>query len=270
MTDERTQPWYEAAFGAHYPLLYRHRDAREARRCLRLLPRLAPLTAGAGELVLDLGCGDGRHLAELAATGVVPVGLDLSAALLEVAAARRGAGGVLVRGDMRALPFGTGRFAAVLSLFTAFGYFGPPAANAAPVQEVARVLRPGGHWFLDYFDGDAVLAELGDGQPRVRERRLECLAVRETRRYVAATSQVIKDVQLRPLPGQAVAAAEWGIGPDGLDYREQVAVFTLAGLDQLAAQVGLDRVAGAGDYDGGPLGAGARWLLVYRKESVAD
>jgi len=267
MADERGSPWYAAAFGAHYPLLYQHRDQAEARRCLELLPRLAPLTGAAAGPILDLGCGDGRHLRWLAAAGHEVVGLDLSPHLLAAALARQGTRPLtLVRGDMRCLPFADGRCAAVLSLFTAFGYFGPPAANGQPVAEVARVLRPGGHWFLDYFDGDRVRAELGSGQPQVRDRELDCLQVRETRRYLVERRQVIKDVRLTARSGQETAAAAVGVGPEGLRYAEEVAVFTLAELDALAGGHAMVRVAAAGDYDGAPLGAGSRWILVYRKE----
>ena len=269
MPDGPDRPWYEAAFGAHYPVLYRHRDEAEAQRCLELLPQLAPLVPAdraAPRTVLDLGCGDGRHLQWLAAAGQPAIGLDLSPQLLALAAARRGLDAPLVRADMRNLPFVGGSFGAVLSLFTAFGYFGAPAANAGPVGEVGRVLTGGGHWFLDYFDGDRILTELGDGHAVVRERELEPLRVRESRRYAAVTRQVVKLVELEPLPGHEPAAAAAGVGPAGLRYTERVAVFTIAELDELAGGAGLVRVAAAGGYNGEALGAGPRWVLVYRKE----
>lgn len=257
--------WYQAAFGAHYPLLYQHRDEAEAKRCLELLPRLAPLADNSGAPILDLGCGDGRHLAWLKAAGQAAIGLDLSPHLL-ASAGQREPVSPLVQGDMQHLPFAGASLASVLSLFTAFGYFGPPAANAGPVREIARVLRRGGHWFLDYFDGDRVLAELGDGQPRTRERELDCLRIKEVRRYHADRSQVCKEVELRALPGRQKQASGYGIGPDGLFYTEQVAVFRLAELDELTAAEGLVRVAAAGGYEGQPLGEGTRWILVYGKE----
>lgn len=259
------EPWYSAAFGAFYPVLYGHRDAEEARRCLALLPRLAPLPEVGGASVLDLGCGDGRHLEPLAAAGLAVVGLDLSAPLLRAARSRPGSA-PLVRGDMRTLPFVDGRFAAVLSLFTAFGYFGPDGGDRVVVAGIARVLAPGGHWFLDYLDADRVRADLQEG-PRTRERAAGPLCVLETRRLEEGA--VAKDVSLAAVPGREAEAAALGVGPDGITYAERVTLYTLAGLDALAAGCGLHRVAGAGGYDGTPLGDGTRWLLAYRKGTPA-
>ncbi len=258
--------WYETAFGAHYPALYAHRDRDEARRCLALLPRLAPLGPGP---VLDLGCGEGRHLQELAAAGVPAVGLDLSAPLL---ARARSAGPQrrLVRADMRQLPLRAQACSAVLSLFTAFGYFGPVADHEPVVAGIARVLRPGGHWFLDFLDSERVTAEIAGGVP-VRERQLAGVEVREQRQLAGAPRRVIKTVTLTPAAGDPAAAARLGIPAGGLQYREEVTLMSLEELDGLAAGAGLTRVAAAGDYDGAPLrpGASARWLLVYRRGATA-
>lgn len=265
-------PWFVTAFGAHYPALYGHRDEVEARLCLDLLPRLAPLSGAgpaAGRPLLDLGCGDGRHLAHLASLAVPAIGLDLSPHLL--AGARRRLGGKrdaapLVRGDMRRLPFGDGSLGGVLSLFTAFGYFGPLAANGGVVAEIGRVLAAGGHWFLDYFDAGQVRRELEPaGVPALRERKVGPCAVTETRRLDSVGGVVLKDVVLTPLPGREDEAGALGVGPAGLRYQEEVALFALDELDALATGHQLDRVAAAGGYEGQPLGGGSRWLLVYRK-----
>ncbi|MBE0564554.1 MAG: class I SAM-dependent methyltransferase [Krumholzibacteria bacterium] len=258
------EPWFTTAFGAHYRALYAHRDAEEARRCLALL-------RGAGALlppVLDLGCGDGRHLQALTAADG-PLGLDLSAPLL-AEARKRVPGARLLRGDMRSLPLRDASLGTVLSLFTAFGYFADDAENARPAAEAGRVLRPGGHWCLDLFDGDRVRAELGDGRPRPRDRSSGPLAVREVRRFDAATATVGKQVEVRPAPGQAAEAAALGISGDGLAYREMVRVYTLPEVDDLAAGAGFRRVAAWGGYAGEPLGGGSRWLLVYRRGAVQE
>ena len=96
--------------------------------------------------VLDLGCGDGRHLDRLRRCRRTGRG---AGSFLRSAGCRErmrtdGAPLRLVRGDMRCLPLPTDAVAAVLSLFTAFGYFAEPGANEAVVGEIARVLHPGG------------------------------------------------------------------------------------------------------------------------------
>lgn len=260
------EPWYRVAFGAFYPCLYSHRDDDEARRCVDALARLAPLGNAGGRPLLDLGCGDGRHLGRLRSQGLPVVGLDLSRALLQ-AARQRGLGAGLVCADMRRLPFGDAAFGGVLSLFTAFGYFGEAAeegsgGDAAVIREIARVSAPGGHWFLDFLNADQVRLELA-GKSLTRTREAGPLAVTETRRLEA--NAVVKDVRLTALPGRGSEAAELGVGPDGVEYAERVRLYSLADLDRMAGDADLHREGAAGDYDGAPLGAGPRWLLAYRK-----
>jgi SAM-dependent methyltransferase len=302
--------WYEAAFAQHYPVIYRHRDAAEAERCIRNLPRLAEL--GGGPL-LDLGCGEGRHLVHLRKLVPVAVGLDLSMPLLASAQERLDATGkrdplgtvgevngcaecaksgspLLVRGDMRWLPFPGESLTAVLSLFTAFGYFGDLEAHTGLVAEIAGVLTPGGHWFLDYLNCDHLVNELKEDTNNMRESERGPFLIREERilagdgrRPSSAIStrdpgptdtftrpdQVRKRVTLKPRPGCEEEAAALGVTSAGLTYEEQVALFSLEEMDALAERHGLARVTSAGDYDAGPLTADSpRWLLVYRRRGA--
>jgi SAM-dependent methyltransferase len=73
-------------------------------------------------------------------------GVDLSRTLLAHARSR-GTGRLLryTRADMRTLPRDwTGRFDAVLNLFTSFGFFTDPRDDVRVIREFARVLRPSG------------------------------------------------------------------------------------------------------------------------------
>lgn len=254
--------WYEVAFGAHYPDLYGHRNDAEALRCLELLPRLGPLR-NQGLPVLDLGCGDGRHLAYLKKMKLDAIGLDLSSPLLALADARPEKI-PLIRGDMRALPFKEQALASVLSLFTAFGYFGKIEENEIVMQEVSRVLCTGGHWFLDYFNCDRVREELGSGEKFSRQRIKGGMRIEETRQYSEPMGIVSKEVFLKPIPETDSSSS---IPTSGLRYMEKVAVFKLNQIDDLARKNGLVRVSSAGSYDGASLDEGDRWILVYRKES---
>ncbi|MFH1845769.1 MAG: class I SAM-dependent methyltransferase [bacterium] len=258
--------WYRQAFGAFYLLLYQHRDVAEAERCVSTVLRLVPFGEGP---VLDLGCGDGRHLVTLTGQGMPAVGLDLSPELLTAANRRRLAGELvspLVRADMRTLPLANHAVTGVLSLFTAFGYFGGLADHAGLVSEITRVLRPPGYWVLDYLNCDQV-RQAGASLDRLdSERRVGPLRFRESKQLAADPERVVKSVQVTPLPGQEPAAAEWGVPATGLTYSEEVALFSLDAMDALAADHGLKRIATVGDYDGRPLVADSpRWLLVYQK-----
>jgi trans-aconitate 2-methyltransferase len=107
----------------------------------RVIARLAPR---AHERILDLGCGTGRLTLELAehVPGGLVVGLDLSDAMLRVAAqASRGRGVQLVRGDGTRLPF-QAAFDAVFS--TATLHWIPDHLQA--FQTVFDALRPGGRF----------------------------------------------------------------------------------------------------------------------------
>src|SRR5689334_4554567 len=69
---------------------------------------------------LELGCGTGRLLMPLARAGIKIAGLDLSAPMLARAIGRakrivRARRPLIVRGDIRTLPFAKGTFGAVMA-----------------------------------------------------------------------------------------------------------------------------------------------------------
>lgn len=99
---------------------------------------LARAVAADATVVLDLACGSGPMSRELARPGRTVVGLDLSEHELELAAAR--GPGPWVRADALRLPFRDGSVDVVTSSLGLVVV--QPLAQV--VEEVARVLRPGG------------------------------------------------------------------------------------------------------------------------------
>lgn len=129
--------------------------AAELRELRRLLP---PPPAR----VLDVACGTGRHSVGLARLGYAVTGADLSPSYLALArrrARRSGAKVAFVRCDMRCLGL-SGRFDAVINLWTSFGYFATPAQDIAALRSMRAALAPGGRLILEIVDGDHVRERL--------------------------------------------------------------------------------------------------------------
>lgn len=95
--------------------------------------------------VLDVGCGTGRWLRRYLQRNLVPVGVDATQGMLQLAAAS-GVECQLVVGCAQNLPFGDGIFDLV-SAVTVIQHI-PPEDQGYALQEMARVLRPGGHLLL--------------------------------------------------------------------------------------------------------------------------
>jgi len=233
--------WFEQWFGEEYHALYPHRDEEDARHAVALIRDVVALKPGAW--VLDLACGPGRHAAELARAGGRVVGFDLSRAMLRRAHERNSV--VLVRGDMRALPFQDGSFALAVNLFTSFGYFLDDAEHARVMRQVAAALAPGGHFVLDYLNAEHVRRTL-----KLTERASE-RDVLVTRRIDEGSRFVIKEIELRD---------------EGRRFQERVRLYGVDELAALFAHAGLHVIARFGDYDGGPAAVTApRAILVGRK-----
>jgi SAM-dependent methyltransferase len=181
------RPWWQDAFGRDYQDLYAHRsDHAAAAEMACLLPRLAQAPGP----ILDVGCGNGRHLESLRAAGIDAYGIDLSPDLLSNGSQREHCRGRLLRCDMR-LPALTDGWGGVLLLFTAFGYF-DDAGNAALLSSLAGLLAPGGWLLLDLPDPAHLAQNL---VPSTQRRTASGMEVTEERALRA--QRVEKTVILR-------------------------------------------------------------------------
>lgn len=148
--------WYQEWFGEEYLELYSHRDENEARQQVAFFQLECGPVRGP---VLDLACGMGRHIQELAAAGYHAVGCDLSYTLVRTGMREYGAMAV-ARADMRALPFCSGAVAGLVNFFTSFGYFAEEEENLQVVREMSRVLKGGAPFLFDYLNVHRELDQL--------------------------------------------------------------------------------------------------------------
>ena len=108
--------------------------------------------------VLDLCCGQGRHVLELARRGFASVtGVDRSRYLIRLARRRARRDGLTValkEGDARQVRLPDASFDAVLILGNSFGYFDRLEDDAEVLAAIRRIARSGATLVLDIADGD--------------------------------------------------------------------------------------------------------------------
>ena len=233
--------WYRESFDELYSDIYSHRDDEEAALAIELLGRFVRLP---GTAVLDVGCGQGRHLRALSRAGARAYGLDLSAALLETrGSAVRPCPGACVRGDMRRLPFRDSSFDTCISMFTSLGYFGKTEDEVRVLGEMSRVLKSRGHCFVDHGNLAWLKRHLEERTVR-RGRRFTIL---ETRAFLEDGRTVQKNINVYPAD---VPARDFSGAPPLRAYRERVTFFTLSELRGLMTRAGLAVERAFGDYGG--------------------
>jgi SAM-dependent methyltransferase len=222
--------WFEDWFGEEYLALYEHRDHHEAGEVVNLIAeRMGEVDAP----VLDLACGAGRHQRTLCERGWWTVGLDLSPSLLRAARAEDRTA-PLVRADMRELPFADGSFVLVVNLFTSFGYFREDAQHLRVLVDVARVVRPGGWFVLDYLHAEHVRRTLVS-----RDERTVGTVTVEQEREISSDGRFVRKTIT--------------IGDLGRTFVERVRLFEPEVLAALCTQAGFCVEAVVGNYDGSPL-----------------
>jgi ubiquinone/menaquinone biosynthesis C-methylase UbiE len=249
-----------------YAPFYDWENARTvARRDIGFWQRLA---AAQPASVLELGCGTGRIAVPLAKAGIPIVGIDRSEPMLARARRRLKRAGpasraLLVRGDIRALPFRSRRdFSLVMAPYGMLQSLTREQDLEATLASVARVLRPGGLLGID----------LVPDLPRWAEyRRRVSLRGRKSR---GATLTLIESVRQDGRRGLTHFDQEY------VEHRgraRRVSTFALTfrtlSVPQMARRLeraGFGIEAVLGDYQGGPWDTRADvWIILARKPGPA-
>jgi len=135
-----------------YAAFYDWENARTLGR--RDVPFWRQMARQAGGPVLELGCGTGRISLPLGRAGVPLVGIDRSERMLARARARTKRARLtntitLIRGDIRTTPFAGPSFSMVMAPYGILQSLLRERDLKATLQEVRRVLEPGGTFGIE-------------------------------------------------------------------------------------------------------------------------
>jgi len=216
------EPWYVRYYRERFLEEYEPFDGAATEAQVGFVERVLRLSPPAR--ILDLACGLGRHSRPLAQRGHEVVGLDLNEAFLRAGRAM-GQGEVSWGcGDMRRPPFPADCFDAVICLWNSFGYF-DDAGNSQVVQEIARLLAPGGGLLLDIPNRDFLLTQGVLGQDWSREGETYVL---RSRRLNPLTSVLHNETLI--------------LGSDAScrRYEMRIRCYTFPEVQELLAEAGLE------------------------------
>ena len=230
------------------PLLYDW-EYRRRRDDVRFYRTLAGERGGP---VLDLGCGTGRLMIPLLRDGHAVVGVDRARPMLTRAAARvarlradlrRRA--LLVRGELRALPFTKRRFSFAVAAFHTIQHCETDTELLQFFRGAAAALVPGGWLAFDTFAPTRRFVERrGDSAPtRFRDPRSGRATI-YTERHVLDGRVLAMTFRYQPVAGGAKRARTVSLRHRLLQPRE---------IEALLARAGLKLIASWGSFDGDPL-----------------
>jgi ubiquinone/menaquinone biosynthesis C-methylase UbiE len=241
--------WYQSFF-EHYlriygPFLSSEQTEREVDGMVRLLNLVK------GTVILDLACGYGRHALALARRGYRVTGLDLSRTLLAHAEDEARNAGLQVRflrGDMRSIPY-EHTFDVVTCLFSSFGYFELEEDNQEVLDQVYRVLKPGGLFLLDIVPQSRGFRSFS---PSVTRYEDGLLVLEERQIDWVGSRQEIRVTLFFP-------------NEQRKEYRQSVRLYTLTEIIGMLADAGLEFRVHYGSLDGQGFTADSRLVVVSQK-----
>jgi len=153
----KNKDWFASWFDtSYYHILYSHRDYSEARAFMQNLIKF--LKFKKDDLLLDLGCGKGRHSIYLNSLGFNIVGADLSKNSIQQAKEFENENLKFIEHDMRN-PF-KNKYNAILNLFTSFGFFEDDNEDITILQNIKNGLVLNGIAIIDFMNVKKVISNL--------------------------------------------------------------------------------------------------------------
>ena len=252
---ETDAPWYETFFSdAYLEIFSHHLTPDRAEKEADFVKRTLDLNAG--DKVLDLCCGQGRHAILLAKRGLLVTAQDLNREYLESAQAIAAAEGVeleTVHSDMRQIPY-EGNFDAIINMFTAFGYLESEEEDAKVLEQAAKALKPGGQLLLDLLNREWVVLNYIQNEWR---RAQDGTIYLERRELDLETSRNRVTVTIVSPAGETRQITSF-----------EIRLYTLTEIIGMLERAGLAFAGAYGGFDGEPYSIATRRMVVVARRSV--
>lgn len=205
--------------------------------------------------VLDLCCGPGRYVVELAQRGLDVVGLDIDEDYIALArrlAEKEHVPAELLVGDMREIPC-VGPFDAVINVGSSFGFFETEAEDQRVLESISRTLAPGGRLLLEMGNREYLL------------KNFETHGSREDADGSAIEIQRSFDFVRSRIDATFCRSAA-GSPPETWSHSWRA--YTLAEIARLLSSGGLDLVRAFGGWNAEPYAVDARRMVVIARRPL--
>jgi SAM-dependent methyltransferase len=220
------------------------------------------LARSAGGPVLELGCGTGRVLLEIAKQGIPCAGLDLSPRMLDKLREKSAATGIeLLRAPMQRFALDGKRFRLIYSAFRAFQHMYTVEDQLACLACVRRHLLPGGSFAFDVFNPRPARTAIAD-EP-------ESVAVR----FELGGDEVVRHDRVQRDTGAQLLRVHMRYErkrPDGAVRNDEVEFqmrwFYRFEIEHLLARAGFREIAIYGDFEKAPFVADSPSIVAIARE----
>lgn len=176
--------WFDSPY---YHILYKNRDYEEAQAFINIATEY--LKVSINDKIMDLACGKGRHSIYMNKKGFDVVGLDLSAQSIEFANQFKNERLHFHIHDMREV-YENEAFDFIFNFFTSFGYFETKQEHEEAIISVAKALKKGGVFLLDFLNPYTVINHLVSKEIKVIQN-IEFAISKD----ITADGYIIKDIQ---------------------------------------------------------------------------
>ncbi len=227
----KEQEWFETWFNSpYYHILYKNRDENEAEFFINNLSQKIPLNAG--DKVLDIACGKGRHSVIFNKLGFYVNGIDISPQSIKEAQKNANSSLQFFVHDMRKL-FRVNYYHLAVNLFSSFGYFKSENEHQQAINNIYKCLKPGGFLVIDFLNAYKVINTLIPAE----EKKIDNIYFKIERKI--SKGNIIKNIEITD-------------GDKKYNFAESIKAFNFKDFETFIKRAGLQLINTYGDYSLNP------------------